>query len=329
MPGKLPELFKPMLASLAAKPFDSPDFLFEVKWDGVRTLCFCDGSSTRLFSRSGREVTHQYPEFAGLHEQVGASNAVIDAEIVAMDANGRPSFERLQSRINLSRPNDIKRAVDKVSLDLVCFDIVHLNGRWIGDQPLSERTESLSKTVSFEERVMRSEPIAEHGDALFRAARERNLEGIVAKKSSSLYLPGKRSREWLKIKVVQNADCVIGGWTSGQGRRGGSLGALLVGIYEGDDLRYIGSVGTGFTDKALHDVQRELQAIASDTSPFSEKIPGKGIRWVRPKIVCEVEYRELTAGFRFRAPSFKGLRPDKDPTDCRLQAERPVSPPSE
>ena len=310
----LPEVFAPMLAATADKPFDSPDHLFEVKWDGVRTLAFCETGQTRLFSRTARDVTHQYPEFADLHSRLNVENAVFDGEIVAL-VNGRPSFERLQSRINLARETDIRRAVEKVPLDLVIFDAVFARDDWIGSEALQDRLEQLESCLEFSGNVIKSQAVSESGLALFSAARERGLEGIVAKRLGSHYLPGKRSRDWLKIKVALRIDCVIGGWTPGLGSRG-PLGAVLVGIWSGEEFKYIGSVGSGFNDKSLADVYARLSQIEIAESPFANRVNLKGVRWARPELVCEVEYRELTSASRLRAPAFKGLRSDKRPEDC-------------
>jgi bifunctional non-homologous end joining protein LigD len=313
-----------MLPTLVKEPFDSAEHLFEVKWDGVRVLAFCEPGSTRLFSRSSREVTHQYPEFADLHRQLRASNAVLDGEIVALDPAARPSFELLQRRINLSRPSDIERGVRLIGLDLVLFDLPFLDGTWIGGLTLQARLERLSASVEFGERVLRSDPIPEHGIALFNAARAKGLEGVVGKARLSHYIPGKRTRDWLKVKTVQELDCVIGGFTPGLNARASSLGALLVGLYEQGALRYVGSVGTGFSDKALAAMRSLLESIEAPVSPFAEAPRIKGARWVEPKLVCTVEYREMTTGLKLRAPSFKGLRDDKLPEECVVADQVPV-----
>lgn len=312
-----------MLPTLVRDPFDSPEHLFEVKWDGVRVLAFCDGDSTHLYSRTSREVTHQYPEFADLHLRLRAPNAVLDGEIVALDAAARPSFELLQRRINLARPSDIQKGVREVGLDLVLFDLPFVGGGWTGGEPLEARLENLASSVDFGERVMRSDPIPQHGIALFDAAKARGLEGIVAKRRLSHYIPGKRTRDWLKVKTVLEIDCVIGGFSRGLNRRAGSLGAVLVGLYDQGRLRYIGSVGTGFTDRTLAAVRSVLEGIEAPSSPFAEPVPVKGARWVEPKLVCTVEYREMTSGLKLRAPSFKGLRDDKRPEECVLEDQIP------
>lgn len=321
MTSKFPPVFTPMLATLGEKPFDSKDHVFEVKWDGVRTLCFCDSDGTRLYSRTGREVTNQYPEFKDLHERLKVADAVFDGEIVAMDVNLRPSFELLQQRINLSG-GAIARGVATVPLDLVLFDLVFLEGDWIGGRPLIERTATLTEAVALGERVVVSEAIPEHGMVLFEAVKQRGLEGIVAKRINSTYMPGRRTRDWVKLKVVRRIDCVIGGWSPGRGSRASSLGALLLGVFDGSELKFIGSVGTGFTEKSLAAVREALVNREVSESPFIEKIPIKGAYWVTPDLVCEVEYREATSQMKLRAPSFKGLRTDKPPGDCTVEQIR-------
>jgi len=303
-----------MLAATADGPFDSPDHLFEVKWDGVRTLAFCEAGNTRLFSRTGRDVTRQYPEFADLYSRLKVQNAVFDGEIVALEA-GRPSFERLQRRINLGKETDIRRGVETVPLDLVVFDVVFARDEWMVSDPLQGRLEQLDECLDFGDRVIKSQAVGSSGLALFRAAGERGLEGIVAKRLGSHYLPGRRSRDWLKIKIAHRIDCVIGGWTPGRGSRG-SLGAVLVGVWSGEDFNYIGSVGSGFDGTSLATVYSALSQIEIAESPFSNQVDLKGVHWARPELVCEVEYRELTAASRLRAPAFKGLRFDKRPDDC-------------
>ena len=317
--GVLPKPFTPMMATPGDKPFDSPDHLFEVKWDGVRTLAFCQEGRTRLFARSGREVTHQYHEFSDLHTRMKVKEAVFDGEIVAMDERGRPSFERLQSRINLQREGDIRRGIATVPLELVLFDLVFVDSEWIGDLPLLQRIERLPSSIGFGEGVMHSEGIPDHGTALFAAAEEKGVEGIVAKKMKSTYVPGRRTKDWIKIKVIKRASVVIGGLSPGEGSRGSYFGSLMVGAFSDDGLQYLGNVGTGFTDRTLGILVSKLADIEAAQSPFIDTPRIKGARWVKPALVAEVEYRELTNALRLRAPSFKGLRDDLTPEECRLE----------
>ena len=208
--------------------------------------------------------------------------------------------------------------MSQISLDLVLFDLVFCSGEWIGGHPLTDRLDLLGRSVEFGDRVLRSEPIPLHGCALFEAARARGLEGIVAKVANSHYIPGRRTRDWLKIKTVYDIDVVVGGYSAGTNARSSSLGALQVGAYDPEGrLRYLGAVGTGFKDRDLVSIKARLTDLQTPVSPFDDKLP-KGVTFVRPELVAKVEYRELTSGMRLRAPSFKGLRDDKAPEECLI-----------
>ena len=326
-PEELPPL-EPMLATSLPRPFDDDDYLFEPKWDGVRALAVCE-DETRLFSRSRNDITHTYPELARLHERLVATGAVVDGEIVAL-VEGRPSFERLQSRINLLNDRDIERAVKAIPVTFIAFDVVYVDGRSVVDVAIEERKRTLEELIVPAPFLRVSSPCVEgSGVALSEAARASGLEGIVAKRLGSPYRPGRRSREWLKIKVVHEADVVIGGWSKGEGSRSGSFGSLLVGAYDGDALRFLGSVGTGFDAKTLEQVLSLLEECERDDPPFSGDLrdlrsgrfgkPLKDPRWVEPALVAKVEFRELTSAGRLRAPSFKGLRADKKPQECTFE----------
>lgn len=321
----LPPLFAPMMAYTARDPFDSPDHWFDVKWDGVRVIAYCEPGRTRLYSRTQREVTHQYPELANLHERLRVTDAVIDGEIVATEPDGRPSFQLLQQRISVNKPGDVRKVMAEVAVQMMCFDLVFAAGEWIGSLPLVERYDRLAGALAYEGRVLRHDPIENDGIAFFNAAAERGLEGTVAKRKSSRYQPGRRSRDWLKIKVVRQIDCVIGGYSPGRGGRAGTFGALLIGVYDAGALRYIGSVGTGFDDRMLAGLRKTLEQIEIPAKPFADAVtpPVPGVRWVRPQLVCMVEYRELTKDFRLRGPSFKALRTDKMPEECQVEDQLP------
>lgn len=321
-PEALPEL-KPMMATLVDDAFDDDAWVFEPKWDGVRAIAVCS-DETMLLSRSLRDITAGYPELNRLHQQMVALEAVVDGEIVAMH-QGRPSFERLQSRINLSNPRDIERAVKTIPVTFIAFDLLYLDGRSLMSLPLSERRSMLEELVVCNDLVDVSTSVPAEGRALFEAAKVRNLEGIIAKRASSPYRPGKRSRDWLKIKTTYDADVVIGGWSRGEGARSSRFGALLVGAYEDGRLRYVGSVGTGFSAAVLDELMKAMEALVTPENPFDSDPrkdktrwgkPVKDPRWVRPELVAAVEFRELTSAGKLRAPSFKGLRDDKRPEDC-------------
>jgi bifunctional non-homologous end joining protein LigD len=335
-PEPLPEL-KPMMATLRSDPFDDPRWIFEPKWDGVRALAVCQHDETLLLSRNSRDMTKTYPELARMHDRMVAIDAIVDGEIVALEGK-RPSFERLQSRINLHNERDIANAMKTIPITFIAFDLLYLDGKSMISKPLEARKALLSELVVQSERVQVSPFLEESGTALFETASEMQLEGIVGKKLGGTYRPGRRVKDWVKIKATHSADLVIGGWTSGEGSRSKSFGAVLVGVYEGDDLRFVGSVGTGFTDKLLKDIYPLLEELEIEECPFANDPTNtrsssfskiiKNPHWTRPELVCRVEFRELTSAGSLRAPSFKGLRDDVDPAECtfeNLKAEAGVT----
>ncbi|MDQ4024983.1 MAG: non-homologous end-joining DNA ligase, partial [Actinomycetota bacterium] len=325
-PEPPPEL-TPMLATLVEDPFDSDDWIFELKWDGVRALGVCS-DTTALISRNRNDVTVCYPELHNLHTRLVCLDAIVDGEIVAM-SGGRPSFEKLQSRINLQNPRDIERAAKTTPVTYVIYDLLYLDGKTLMDLPLHERKELLDALVVPSEKVQVSHCTSGEGIALFEFARANRIEGIVAKKSTSVYRPARRSRDWQKIKTLWDADVVVGGWSKGEGNRSSTFGSLLVGAYADEGLCFLGSVGTGFSDKTLDEVIPLLRERASSSCPFAEDPSGmrggrwgkvlKDPQWIEPSLVARVEFRELTSGNKLRAASFKGLRFDKDAEDCRLE----------
>jgi len=324
-----PPPLSPMLATLIEESFDDERFIFEPKWDGVRTLAVCS-DETRLLSRKGRDVTGTYPEVGRLHQQLVALQAIVDGEIVALK-DGVPSFELLQSRINLQNKHDIERATKSLPVTFIAFDLLYLDGRSVIEQPIEKRKEMLESLVVPSRHLQVSPSIRAEGRSLSAEVEARHMEGIVAKRLGSPYRPGKRTKEWLKIKVTHEADVVVGGWSRGEGTRADSFGALLVGAYEGDLLRFLGAVGTGFSQKAIAEIMPLLLDLETDARPFGEDPTGtpsgfgKPLRaphWVDPVLVATVEYRELTASGRLRAPAFKGFRVDKAPEQC-LYSELP------
>lgn len=316
-----------MLATLIDAPFEDDDWLFEIKWDGVRALAVCS-DETVLLSRNGNDVTATYPELQKLHQRLVAIDAIVDGEIVAM-AQGRPSFERLQSRINLQNARDIERGAKAIPVSYVAYDLLYLDGKNITGSPLEERRRLLGELVVPADFLQVSHSTRGDGEALFEVACNNELEGIVAKKLGTPYRPGKRTREWLKVKTVHQADVVIGGWSKGEGARSDTFGSLLVGAYTDEGLSFVGSVGTGFTDARLQEVLPMLRERETDECPFSQDCKGltsgrwgkplKDPHWVRPELVAQVEFRELTSAGKLRAPSFKGLRSDKAPHECRFE----------
>jgi bifunctional non-homologous end joining protein LigD len=322
-----PPTYEPMMAVLTGRPFDDDDWWFEVKWDGHRCLANL-GQATRLTSRTRRDMTAQFPEFIDLHRQLAARNAVVDGEIVALDRDGRPSFERMQDRFHRG-PEELARHKGRVPVQFLAFDLLWLDGRPLLDLPLHERRARLDEVLVETRDVRLSQVVQGAGTAFFEQVKQLGLEGIVAKRASSPYRPGSRSPDWRKIKALCLQDCVIVGWTPGKGGRSATLGSLLLAVYDDGRLRYAGNVGTGFTHAFLAELLERLAALEVDTPQFEgfEGTPRpRGARFARPELVCEVEYLRWTEDGKLRASSFKGLRPDKLPSDARR--EHPLGRPS-
>jgi bifunctional non-homologous end joining protein LigD len=322
-----PPTYEPMMAVLTGQPFDDDQWLFEVKWDGHRCLANL-GTSTRLTSRTTRDMTAQFPELIDMHRQLAARNAVVDGEIVALDRDGRPSFERMQDRFHRG-PEELARNKGRVPVQFIAFDLLWLDGQPLLDLPLVERRARLDEVLVETRDIRLSQVVEGVGTEFFEQVKALKLEGMVAKRAASPYRPGARSPDWRKIKAVCLQDCVIVGWTPGKGGRAATLGSLLLAVYDNGRLRYAGNVGTGFTNAFLADLQTRLAALEVDKPQFEgfEGTPRpRGARFVRPELVCEVEYLKWTQDDKLRASSFKGLRPDKPPTDARR--EHPVDRPS-
>jgi bifunctional non-homologous end joining protein LigD len=316
-----PPKFSPMLATPGYEPFDRTGWWFEPKFDGIRTLLYLEGEDIRLISRTGRDQTAIYPELARVYRRITAVNAVLDGEIVATDERGHTSFELLQQRMNLTARADVERMRKKIPVEMVVFDILWLDGEDLTKLHLTERRERLQSVVLEDKGIRLVYWAPEKGKRFFDAAKELGLEGVIAKRADSRYQPGKRSEDWRKIKILKIQDCVILGWTPGQRGRSEVFGALLLGAYSDGKLKWIGQVGTGFTDRLLGDLMSRLKEIETDRpaidDPELRKV--KGAHWVRPELVCAVEYLQMTAIGKLRAPSFKGLRTDKLPEDCILE----------
>ena len=315
---------EPMLASAADEPFDSPDFTYEPKWDGVRTIAFVDGGEVRLQTRNLLDCTKQYPEATQAAEALtGAYHAILDGEIVALDQNGAPSFQRLQPRMHVSDESTVRKLRKSTPVIYQVFDILYADGEDLTRKPLRERLRRLDEALTPMGSIRRSEGFPGTGIALFEAAREQGLEGIIAKRLDSIYQPGARSPAWVKIKAFRTMECVIGGWTAGQGGRTKTLGALLLGVYRDGKLQPVGHVGTGFDERTLRDLLRLLEERESPTSPFAtQPRTNQPARWCLPELVCEVEYVEITRDGTLRHPTYRGLRPDVDPRDATGEERR-------
>jgi bifunctional non-homologous end joining protein LigD len=320
-----PPAFQPMLAEGGWKAFDDPAWWFEPKFDGIRSMTTMGTDATRLVTRNGRDVSDKYPELRMIHELVDQVNAVLDAEIVAFDEDGKNSFEVLQQRMNLSNEREIKRISSRIPVALVAFDLLWLDGHDLTGLALQQRRELLETIVEQDHRLQVVTHVDGGGTAFAEVAEGLGLEGVVAKRTGSKYQPGRRSPDWRKIKLTNTQDCVILGWTPGQGGRSGTFGALLVGAYDEGKLIWIGQVGTGFTRATLDRVLEALELLKRSTPPIDdpELAKVKGATFVEPTLVCEVEYLEITKSTKkMRAPSFKGLREDKAPDESVLELPR-------
>jgi bifunctional non-homologous end joining protein LigD len=302
-----------MLATAGTLP-TGPGWAYEFKWDGVRTLADSSTSGHTLTSRLGNDVSAAYPELAGLAEV--AEDVLLDGEVVSL-VDGRPSFSALQNRMHVRKSVEARRLAAKAPVTYLAFDVLRLYGVDLTDRPFSERRSTLERlevagphwTVS---------PLFDDGPATLQAATENGLEGVVAKRLSSVYRPGYRTGDWIKVRFSHRQEFVVGGWEHGEGGRAGGIGSLLLGVYEGPDLVYAGQVGTGFTAVSLRSMERRLRPFVVDSSPFAAMPPdvrGRPITWVRPEVVAEVQFAEWTVEGRLRFASFQGIRTYKRPEE--------------
>lgn len=287
-----------MLATRYPAAFTDEGWLFEPKWDGMRLLLAWDGVAVSLRTRSGRDAGKQFPELTAASFD---RPLILDGELVALDEGGAPSFERLQPRMTGHRPH--------LPIAFMVFDMLFDDGAVI-DEPLEARLDRM-EGITLTPPLVRSETVRGEGDALFDAIRDRGLEGIVAKRLGSTYRPGVRSPDWRKVTVRRTLRGVVGGFTAGEGGRDATFGSLLVGLWSGSRLRWIGAVGTGFGDVALTQIRAALDSMRVDECPFNPdpELPSNAM-WVVPNLVAVVEYKEWTSAGRLRGPSFKGFGPE-------------------
>jgi bifunctional non-homologous end joining protein LigD len=306
-----------MLATLEERPFSGSEWIFEVKYDGVRIVAERNGDSVQLFGRNKTVVSDRYPELRAALRRLAIDRFIIDGEIIALDELGRPSFQALQARMHLTNPRDIERAVTLVPVQAVFFDCLALDGHDLRALPLAQRKDFVKNFLPQLGMIRYGDHIPAKGEELFRAVSEMGLEGIVAKRAKSRYVAG-RSRDWIKIKCQRSQEFVIGGYTAPQGGRTG-FGALHLGLYQNGKLVYISKVGTGFDEKTLKSIWLKMQPLRRPTSPFERKSPkGRGNFWIQPKLVCQVRFSDWTQDRGIRHPAFLGLRDDKTPEECRI-----------
>jgi bifunctional non-homologous end joining protein LigD len=309
----MPDQVKPMLARTGDLPADDHKWAYEIKWDGVRGIAYADGGRLRLEARTGRDITSRYPELRELGRALAGHQAVLDGEVVAFDADGRPSFQKLQGRMHLTSEHAVRRLSQSDPVHYVIFDLLWLDGHSLMALPYTERRERLVE-LGLNGPTWRT-PANHVGDgaAMLQASKAQGLEGIIAKRLDCPYTAGRRSPTWVKVKNVRETDVVVGGWLPGEGKRSGRLGALVVGFYEDGELKYAGRVGTGFDEAELTRLGRLLGDLASDASPFSGRQPPREAHFVDPVLIAHVGYGEWTQTRTLRHPRYLGLRDDIDP----------------
>lgn len=301
-----PDWTAPMLARLTHDHFSDPDWIFERKLDGERVLAFRDGDRVRLLSRNRKELSDTYPELAEAVASQAADDFVVDGEVVAFEGNVT-SFSRLQGRMQTRNKEAARNS--GIAVYYYVFDLIHLAGRGLEALPLRSRKALLKKALSFSNRLRFTAHRNERGEELLADACERGWEGLIAKRADSEY-QHSRSSDWLKFKCTAGQELVIGGYTAPKGEREG-FGALLLGYYEDDALRYAGRVGTGFDDELLRRLKKKMDRISRETSPFDDDVKEGDVTWVTPKLVAEIGFTEWTDSGKLRHPRFLGLRRDK------------------
>lgn len=301
---------EPMLAQSRKDVIVSDNFIYEVKWDGIRVIVSLDENKITLRSRNNLDLTAKFPELLNAEKSFRGSCGVFDGEIVCLDKDGKPDFKEVIHRMKRSTENDIQRAMKNHPAYCYLFDLLYLDGRPVVNEPLLRRREWLNDAVK-KDTAYRISELVDDGEALFSAAGQLGLEGIMAKEKSSKYFPGKRTDTWFKIKIRQTAESYVIGYTHGKGMREGSFGALHLGDQNGKIFTYRGKVGTGFDDKTMKEVFSDIKKLKQTDKPIKEKVlDEKQSIWIEPKLICEVQYASMTRDGAYREPVFVRLRPD-------------------
>jgi bifunctional non-homologous end joining protein LigD len=321
--------YSPMLATLAHEGdvTDDDSWAFEMKWDGIRAIAVVEHGVARLSSRNGNDLTRSFPEIAEALAEAATGDAVLDGEIVALDARGRPDFGRLQTRMKLTKKAEVEKAIQSTRAHFFSFDVLERGGETLVDKTYDSRRLTLKQLLPDDGHGLVQVPPAFDGDlsAAVASSAELRLEGVMAKKRDSDYRPGRRSSAWLKIKLQHTQEVVVVGWRPGAGRRKDTVGSLLLAIPQEGELRYVGRVGTGFSERDLDELTRRFARVARTTSPASH-VPAADARdanWVTPSSVGEVSYAEWTSTGRLRQPVWRGWRPDKSPSEVVVEEPRP------
>ncbi len=306
--------YKPMLAKSVSKPFGGKDWVFEIKWDGFRAIAYVDDFFS-VQSRNAKELKHFFPELEELRQLT--KNVVVDGEIVTMK-QGKVDFHSLQERGHLISARDIARLQNKSPVTYIVFDILEKNGKPLINLPLIERKTILKESVKEGSHIVINDYVEDKGEQFYKAVLQQDLEGMVAKRKDSFYEQGLRTGSWLKVKNLKSCDCVIFGYSKGEGARESSFGALVVGLYdtEGKPV-YVAHVGTGFTQQLLDSLMVDLRKLKKTSAPFIAR-DMDGITWIEPKLVCEIIYQVVTRDCRLRMPRLHTLRIDKNPNECTI-----------
>ncbi|MFL6164443.1 MAG: non-homologous end-joining DNA ligase [Jatrophihabitantaceae bacterium] len=320
----VPKYLPPMLATLGELPPIAQDerWAYEMKWDGMRAIVRLDQGRITIFSRNDRDVTVSYPELLPLAEDFGTEQAILDGEIVVFDPLGRPSFRLLQDRMHIGSAAQARALTKTRPVVLLAFDLLHHDGGSLLALPYVERRARLERLELTGPAWRTPAAFAGTGAEAVRTSKELGLEGVLAKRLDSPYRPGKRSRDWVKVKNISAQEVVIGGWIPGKGNRIDTIGALLLGLPGPDGLTYVGKVGTGFTRRMLDELSPRLARLEQAGSPFVPAVPrpdSRDAHWVTPRLVGEVAFGEWTGDGRLRHPSWRGLRPDKDVAEVRRE----------
>ncbi|HXA49612.1 MAG TPA: DNA ligase D [Candidatus Acidoferrum sp.] len=315
----MPDSIEPMKATIADHVPKGEEWLFEIKWDGVRAIAFVEDEEVRLQSRTGIRCERQYPELAVMPHQLAADTAVLDGEIAVLDAKGVSQFHLIQPRISNTDPNSIAHLSRTTPVVYFAFDLLYLNGYDLCNVELGTRKELLEQVLTASPHLRISEAFPNAGEQLLEAARENGLEGVIAKHARSRY-ETRRSRDWLKVKITGEQEFVVGGYTAPQGDRE-YFGALVLGVYEDGALRWVGNVGTGFDAKLLAGIYPKLQKLTTQTCPFTERPkPDRGMTWVKPQLIAQVRFSNWTTEGRLRAPVFLGLRNDVEAEEVKRES---------
>ena len=316
----MPDFVEPMQATLADRPFSDPDWLFEVKWDGYRVEAVVADGTVRLWTRNRQDAARYFPDLAGAADWIDARAAIVDGEVVALDEDGRPRFSLLQDRtgIRTGRAPGSRARAQPAPIVYQAFDLLHLDGRSLLDVPLEERKRLLRSRLRPHPLVRYSGHVDADGEAFHAAAREQELEGVVAKLRRSAYEPGRRSRTWLKLKLRREQEAVVAGWLPGQGSHR-ELGSLILAVRSGDRWVHAGQVGSGIDARMRRQLRTQLDELARDDSPLEPVPKLKGARWVEPRLVVRVEFAEWTADDLLRQAAFKGLDIGRDPRSVRRE----------